>query len=148
MILAERGSYVKPLITPTGDRIVFSRRPHAPGAPEVFIVNWDGIGPEVSSARASRWRSGQNPADDASGSTSAPTRSQGRYDFATVSRFPIDDPSTRELVWNKTLVSGDTFQVSADGRLRRRALSVAEGRRRRAAQRQAARSSATAAGRR
>ena len=31
-------------------------------------------------------------------------------------RFPIDNPSAREVVWNKTLVSADTFQVSPDGR--------------------------------
>ena len=37
-------------------------------------------------------------------------------DFQTVTRFAVDRPGVRELVWNKTLVSGDTFQVSADGR--------------------------------
>jgi hypothetical protein len=39
-----------------------------------------------------------------------------KYDFPVVERFPIDNPSAREVVWNKTLVSADTFQVSPDGR--------------------------------
>ena len=38
------------------------------------------------------------------------------YDFAKVVRIPLDDPTVRELVWDRTLVSSDTFQVSADGR--------------------------------
>ena len=38
------------------------------------------------------------------------------WDFHTVTRFPVDAPAERQLVWNKTLVSGDTFQVSGDGR--------------------------------
>jgi hypothetical protein len=33
-----------------------------------------------------------------------------------VVRLPLDAPATRELVWNRTMVSSDTFQVSADGR--------------------------------
>ena len=41
VILGNRQSYVKPLLTPSGQRIVFSTRPQAPG-PEVFIVNFDG----------------------------------------------------------------------------------------------------------
>jgi hypothetical protein len=36
--------------------------------------------------------------------------------LAAVSRFPIEAPEKRELVWNRTPVSLDTFQVSTDGR--------------------------------
>jgi len=112
VILGNRQSYVKPLLTPSGQRIVFSTRPQAPG-PEVFIVNFDGsglkkLGPGFA---LTVW---QNPADNREW-VYVGTDNKG-YDFATVSRFPIDDPSKSELVWNKTLVSGDTFQVSADGR--------------------------------
>ncbi len=43
VILGKRQSYVKPLLTPRGDRIVFSTRPQD-GGPEVFVVDWDGSG--------------------------------------------------------------------------------------------------------
>ena len=42
-ILAERGNYVKPLLTPRGDRIVFSTHPRQ-GDSSVFIVGFDGTG--------------------------------------------------------------------------------------------------------
>ena len=111
-ILSERRSYVKPLLTPRGNRIVFSSR-IVPGPPEIFIVNWDGTGLRTLSAgfALAVW---ENPADESEwvyvGTDNTTT------DFATVTRFPIDAPDRRELVWNASLVSADTFQVSADGR--------------------------------
>lgn len=111
-ILSERSSYVKPLLTPRGNRIIFSTSPRGDG-PEIFIVNWDGSGlRRVAPGFAlTVW---EHPTD---GSEWLYVGTDGKeYDFATVSRFPIDDPSKSELVWNQTLVSADTFQVSADGR--------------------------------
>ena len=115
-ILNQRGSYVKPLITPKGDRIIFSKRPTRPEGPEVFLVNWDGsgmksLGPGFALAV---WL---NPADGREWIYVGTDNKKGQeYDFATVSRIAVDDPRAREIVWNKSLVSGDTFQVSADGR--------------------------------
>ncbi len=113
VILGKRQSYVKPLLTPRGDRIIFSTRPQGDG-PEVFVVNWDGSGLKrlAKGFALTVW---ENPAD-ATPWVYVGTDNKS-YDFATVSRFPIDDPSKSELVWNQTMVSGDTFQVSADGRL-------------------------------
>jgi hypothetical protein len=113
VILSERRSYMKPLMTRKGDRIVFSRRPD-PGPPEVFIVNWDGSGLKRVAAgfALAVWQ------DPAVGREWIYVGTDNRkYDFRTVSRMRLDDPSVRELVWDKTLVSSDTFQVSADGRL-------------------------------
>ncbi len=111
-ILGARQSYVKPLLTPKGTRILFSTRPQGTG-PEVFLVNWDGSGlKRIGKGFAlTVW---ENPSDGSEW-VYVGTDNKG-YDFATVSRFPIDDPARSELVWNKTPVSGDTFQVSADGR--------------------------------
>lgn len=112
VILGERRSYVKPLLTPRGNRIVFSSRT-LPGPPEVFIVNWDGTGLRtIAGGHAlALW---ENPAD---GSEWVYVGTDNRkYDYSTVTRFPIDAPDRRELVWNRSLVSTDTFQVSADGR--------------------------------
>jgi hypothetical protein len=113
VILGDRQSYVKPLLTPRGDRILFSTSAVLEGGPHVFIVNWDGSGRKqlASGFALAVW---ENPLDG--GDWVYVGTDNQEYNFATVSRFPIDDPSAVELVWNQTLVSGDTFQVSADGR--------------------------------
>jgi hypothetical protein len=114
VIRGERSSYVKPLLTSRGDRIVYSTAPRRPQGGEMFIVNWDGSGHRrIGEGFAlTIW---QDPAD---GRDWLYVGSDHRdLDFHTVSRFPLDEPDRREIVWNKTLVSGDTFQVSADGRL-------------------------------
>lgn len=113
VILGERGSYVKPLLTPRGDRIVFSSRPTRPEGPEVFIVGWDGSGLKrlAKGFALAVW---QDPADRSEWVYVGTDNKE--YDFATVSRFRLSDPGTPQLVWNKSMVSGDTFQVSSDGR--------------------------------
>jgi hypothetical protein len=115
-LLADRSSYVKPLLTPNGTRIVFSRRPTRPEGPEAFVVNWDGSA-LTSLGRGFALAVWANPTDGREWVYVGTDNKKGQEcDFATVSRFPIDAPQAREVVWNKTLVSGDTFQVSADGR--------------------------------
>lgn len=117
VILGERQSYVKPLLTARGERIVFSTRPTAPDGPQVFVVNWDGsgkrrLGPGFA---LTVWQDPSKGRDWVYvGTDNAPGK---EYDFRTVTRWPIDAPSAREVVWNKTPVSGDTFQVSSDGGL-------------------------------
>ena len=111
-ILPERRSYVKPMITPRGNRIIFSSRVE-PGPPETFIVNFDGSGLRklAPGFALAVW---ENPVDESEwvyiGTDNI------KHDFKTVTRFPIDAPDKREPVWNASLVSMDTFQVSADGR--------------------------------
>lgn len=114
-ILGERASYMKPMITLDGERIVFSRGHSAPGGPEIFVVNWDGsglrsLGPGFA---VSLW---ENPADSSQWVYAGTGAARDKYDFPAIERFPLDNPSAREVVWNKTLVSADTFQVSPDGR--------------------------------
>ena len=111
-ILGKRGSYVKPLLTPRGDRVLFSTGAEQ-GGPEVFIVNWDGSNLR-SLGKGFALTAWQNPIDNSEW-VYVGTDNKG-LDFATVSRFPIDNPSASELVWNKTRISADSFQVSADGR--------------------------------
>lgn len=111
-ILTERRSYVKPMITPRGNRVIFSSRVE-PGPPETFIVNFDGSGLRklAPGFALAVW---ENPVDESEwvyiGTDNI------KHDFKTVTRFPIDAPDKREPVWNASLVSMDTFQVSADGR--------------------------------
>jgi hypothetical protein len=112
VILGTRGSYVKPLLTPRGNRIVYSTRVR-PGPAEAFILNWDGTGLRKlgDGFALGLWR---NPADG--GEWVYVGTENKEWEFGTISRFPIDAPNKREVVWNTTLVSIDNFQVSADGR--------------------------------
>jgi hypothetical protein len=112
LILGERGTYVKPLITPRGDRIIYSTRPK-PGPAEVFIVNWDGSGRRKlgEGFALGLWRSPDDGREWVFAGTDITN-----WEFATIWRFPIDAPDARELAWNSAPVSIDNFQVSADGR--------------------------------
>jgi len=117
VILSERASYAKPLLTAAADRIVFTRNPLSP-RPESFVVNWDGSGlkPLTGGYALAVWHNPVDGRDWVYVGTDKDLTEKLRYDYATVVRMPIDDPNAREVVWNKSLVSADTFQVSADGR--------------------------------
>ncbi len=112
IILGDRRSYHKPKLTSRADRIVFSSF-MIPGPSETFIVNWDGTGLRklADGFALTLW---QNPVDGQDwvyvGTDAV------KYDFKTVSRFPLNAPEKRELVWDTTLVSMEGFEVSPDGR--------------------------------
>ncbi|MBI1874145.1 MAG: hypothetical protein HYS05_09695 [Acidobacteria bacterium] len=110
-ILGRAQNYAKPLLTPRGDRVVFSSRREL----HISIVNWDGsnlrrLAPGYALAV---WA---DPADDAEWIYAGRDFDKDRNTFGRVVRFRIDRPDQSELVWNKTPVSEDTFHVSADGR--------------------------------
>src|SRR5262245_33689391 len=115
-ILAEKGSYLKPLLISGGKRIVYTSHGKDPNDVRVFVVNWDGTGKREVTAGfgLAVWIETAGNRDWVYVGTGNTPKSA--YDFSTVSRFPDDDPSAKQLVWNKTLVSADTFQVSGDGR--------------------------------
>lgn len=112
VIGAERRSRVKPLLTADGTRIVFSTR-LVPDPAQVFVVNWDGTGErKVADGFAlDVWK------DPVGGRewVYLGTKANADYDVLEVVRVPLDGTGAPELVWNKTVVSTDTFQVSADG---------------------------------
>jgi hypothetical protein len=114
VILGKRQSYVKPLLTPRGDRLVFSTRPQGEG-PEVFTVGWDGAG-LTRLAKGFALAVWEDPMGGVPWVYVGSGNKDKSYDFPVVSRFPIDAPTKTEVVWNTTLVSADTFQLSADGR--------------------------------
>ncbi|MGD9972843.1 MAG: hypothetical protein AB7S77_07270 [Desulfatirhabdiaceae bacterium] len=111
-IMPEIGSYRKPLITPSGGRIVFSF-----GHPEaqIHVINWDGTGHRVIGAgmAVDVW---QDPATGTDWVYAGRNPQKGKGDqFEQVVRFCIDDPQTVEPVWNISPINPDNFQVSADG---------------------------------
>ncbi len=115
-ILTEKGSYLKPLLISGGKRILYTSHGKDPNDLTVFVVNWDGSGKRELTAgfALAVWIETANNRDWVYVGTGNTPKSP--FDFSTVSRFPVDDPNAKQLVWNKTLVSGDTFQVSGDGR--------------------------------
>lgn len=112
-ILTEVSAYRRPLITPAGDRVVFSK-----SQPDrIMVVNWDGTGlKELATGLAVEvW---QNP--DTGEQWVYAARDQKQLDatsdrFAQIVRFRIHKPKTVELIWNRSLIGIDNFQVSADG---------------------------------
>lgn len=112
VMLPDPASYVKPLLTPSGTRIVYSRRSGPEGA-GVFILDWNGSRPRkiADGFGLAVWR------DPADGGDWVYVGTNLREDAAArVIRFPIDRPLERETVWSRTPVTIDTFQVSDDGR--------------------------------
>ena len=113
VIAGARGSYVKPMFTPRGDRIVFSTHPDH-GDSSVFIVGFDGKGLRRFD-RGFALAVWENPAD----------RSEWIYigsdfqklGYRTLTRVRIDQPSQREEISSGPVISIDTFQVSPDGKL-------------------------------
>jgi hypothetical protein len=114
-LLSAPGHYTRPLITPKGDRVVFTDQ----AGPSVHVVNWDGtgsrdLGPGYGVAvwrdprKAVEWvyvQKGTNVTDKS-------------FDANPIRRFQLDHPTVEELVWDKTPVSTrwhGNFQVSADG---------------------------------
>ena len=105
-------NYAKPLITPAGDRIVFSNRHER----SVYVVHWDGTGLRrlTDGFALEVWRdpgTGVEWVYVATGEADTQALS-----YHQVQRHRIDDPGEGALVWDRSPVSEDNFQVSADGR--------------------------------
>ncbi|MEM9481934.1 MAG: hypothetical protein AAGA58_19965 [Verrucomicrobiota bacterium] len=122
-IFEENGNYARPLLTPDGKRIVFNdkgtykdKKGRKFYTPSCYVVNWDGSGlRELGEGYADEvW------ADPKTGklwvyvvSTFA-QREQSAMEGAKLERFLLDDPATRETVFNKA-TSPNNIMVSRDG---------------------------------
>ena len=111
VILGQVGNYAKPLLTPRGDRVVYTDRLRK----KVHIVNWNGSGlRELFGGFAlTLW---QDPRDGREWIYYGLEETKEEH-CPAVYRTPLDNPGPGELVWNKTPVSVDSFQLSADGRM-------------------------------
>jgi hypothetical protein len=106
------GSFHKPLITPDGDHVIFTNF----ATQSAYIVKWDGSGLRelVRGVAAGVWK---DPATNQQwvyaqvGDEVGPSARNN-----PIWRFRIDKPEIRELVWNKTPVNPEGFQISHDGR--------------------------------
>jgi hypothetical protein len=110
VILGEPGNFNTPLLTPDGQRIVFSNRI----TNQISVVNWDGTGRRIIKAGGASdlW-------EDEEGRVWVYGQSQNGNPDVPVIRFLLDDPEVEEEVWSATPVqtlSAGAFQVSRDGR--------------------------------
>ncbi len=113
VILGTVGNYAKPLITPRGDRVVYTDRSRK----KVYVVNWNGSGLRelFGGVGLALWR---DPRDGREWIYYGSEEWKDGGDHCpAVYRTLLDSPGTGELVWNKTRVSVDSFQLSADGRM-------------------------------
>ena len=123
-ILPEQGYFAYPIITPDGKQIVFTRKVKVTKGDKrkfdttIEIVNFDG--------------SGLRTLGDGYAQEVWEEPETGRYwiyaghEFVLaggtapickrIIRFPIDDPSKREVVWERTQMGTDSFAISGDGK--------------------------------
>lgn len=110
-LLSDVQNYAKPLLTADGERVVYSDR----YSKEVFVVNWDGSGKRrVGSGYAVEvWSDPQTRRTWVYVCTHV-----GKHDsinFKSLRRIPLDGETRVEPVWDKSEISPDNFQLSADG---------------------------------
>ena len=107
------GTYAKPLITPRGDRVVYTDRREN----SVRIVDWNGENDRrlADGFPLAVWIDPDTDVEWVYVGTDA--RGTDPESYGEVRRHQMDSPETAELVWNKRAVSGDSFQLSRDGRL-------------------------------
>ena len=112
-ILGAVGNYAKPLITPRGDRVVYTDRIRK----KVYVVNWDGSGLRelFGGFGLALWR---DPRDGREWIYYGyEEMREGGLHCPAVYRTLLDRPGAGELVWSRVPVNVDSFQVSADGRM-------------------------------
>ena len=107
------GNYAKPLITPRGDRVVYTDRIRK----KIYVVNWDGsaLRELFGGFGLALWRDPQDGREWIY--YGFEEMQEGGLTCPAVYRTLLDRPGAGELVWNKAPVNVDSFQLSADGRM-------------------------------
>jgi Concanavalin A-like lectin/glucanases superfamily len=111
IICDEKANYYRPLITPDGERIVYSNRKTL----RIYVVKWDGSPPQLlkePGCASEVWR------DPETGKTWVYYQ-ESLGDFTKpVRRFPIDEPAKVETVWSSSIIEAlPSFQLSRDGKM-------------------------------
>lgn len=105
--------FSKPLITPAGNRVVFTDYPEH----KVYVVNWDGTGVRflANGFGAEVWRQpGTNKEYVLVAEGPKPVKSLPGYE--RVRLVQIDNPGHTRVIWTGDLVAVNNLQLSADGR--------------------------------
>ena len=111
IICAERANYYRPLITPDGQRIVFSNKQTL----QIYVVKWDDSHPRLlkePGCATEVWR------DPHTGKTWVYYQESVADLTKPVRRFPIDEPEKVETVWSSSVIQAlPSFQLSRDGKM-------------------------------
>ncbi|MBI2440944.1 MAG: hypothetical protein HYV35_06180 [Lentisphaerae bacterium] len=109
-ILAKPANYAKPLLTPRGERIVFSN----PREQKIYVVNFDGSGLRAFSDgfALAVWEDPLNGNEWVYAGTAVSNSTALEH----IRRQLLNQASVSEPVWDRTLLDIDNFQLSADGR--------------------------------
>lgn len=111
-VMTALDNYTKPLITPTGHRIVYSSRRTG----EAFVVGWDGTGRRrlARGLALDVWRDPETGVEWAYVGEGDARADDPAY--APIRRVRIDRPEVSEVVWTGPPASENHFQISRDGR--------------------------------
>ncbi len=112
-LIAATNNYHRPMITPDGDQVVFTRI----ATREVFVADWASGETRSLGAGygAAVWR------DPTSGHTWVYIADNGleewdRHHASALDRVRLDQPNQRKRVWDRATFTIDNVQLSADGR--------------------------------
>ncbi len=112
VILGELSNYAKPMITPRGDRVVFSDFHHQ----VVSVVDFDGANRRrfTDGMALGVWRDPETGIEWVYVGRERVDRRGFPYRY--VYRHRLDDPDAYERAWDRRMTGMDNFQLSADGR--------------------------------
>ena len=111
IILGDVDNYSKPLLSPDGETVVFTHFP----THRIYAVDWDGTNRRflAEGLALDVWT---DPADGITWVIYGERRPDHEYKNAgPVYRCRLDQPEMRELIWSRTDITADNFQLSRDG---------------------------------
>lgn len=123
-ILPDLANYGRPLISPSGNDIIFTHKGTTKKAgskrtyfePSVFRVHWDGRHLEklADGYAVDVWRDPETNVEWVYVVNLIPAE-RGTLIGDRIERFKLFDPGERELIWDKTEVGTENIQLSRDG---------------------------------
>jgi hypothetical protein len=109
-ILADLSNYSKPMLTPDGNKIIFSNRRER----KIYAVDFDGANRKMlaDGFALAAWR---DPLTGTDWIYAGTITDNADSVIVNIGRFRLDKPEATEPVWNKTPQNLDNFQLSANG---------------------------------
>lgn len=113
-ILAQTSNYYRPLITPKGDRVIFSNQIDC----KVFVINWDGSGlREIANGIAEAvWQNPENGMEWVYVRNGRDKKTGRHKSGSSVDRYQINQPLIEEPVWRNEKFPMEDINLSADGK--------------------------------